>query len=98
MLLLEPGELDRFSSVGFFHGNDELILSAQWNEEFESFPGRLASEAHDFNEETPLGLEEWILDSHSVLALGDGDGLNFATLDGGLADRLRARFKLARDR
>src|SRR5881628_3388287 len=28
VLLLEPGELDRFSAVGLFAGNDELLLCA----------------------------------------------------------------------
>ena len=96
VLLLQPGELDRFSAVGFFNGLDELLLCAKWNDEFESFPGRLTSDVHKFEEGTPLGLEEWILDSGCVLALGDGNGLNFATLDRELAERLRARFKPAR--
>ncbi len=96
VLLLQPGELDRFSSVGFFNGLDELLLCVEWNDEFESFPGRLTSGVHKFEEGTPLGLEEWMLDSGCVLALGDGNGLNFATLDRELADRLRTRFKPAR--
>ena len=93
VLLLEPGELDRFSSVGLFRGTDELILCAKWNDEFESFPGRITSDIQDFNESTPLGLEEWMLDTGCLLVLGDGDGLNFATLDPELCERLRARFK-----
>jgi hypothetical protein len=96
VLLLQPGELDRFCSVGFFNGLDELLLCAEWNDEFESFPGRLTSDVHKFEEGTPLGLEEWMLDAGCVLALGDGNGVNFATLDRELADRLRARFKPAR--
>lgn len=98
VLLLKPGELDRFSSVGMFGGLDELYLMAEWNDEFEGFPGRITSDLHDFNEGTPLGLEEWIIDSSCLLALGDGQGLNFACLDPGLAGRLRARFKPARVR
>lgn len=94
-LLLEPGELDRFASVGFLGGNDELLLCATWDDEFESFPGRVSSDGADFNEGTPLGLEEWMIDAGCLLVLGDGAGLNFATLDGGLADRLRARFPAA---
>jgi len=86
-LLLEPGEMDRFASVGLLSGNDE----------FEPFPGRVGTEALDFNEGTPLGLEEWMLDSGCLLVLGDGAGLNFATLDGALAERLRARFPAATD-
>ena len=93
VLLLTPGELDRLGSIGFFTGNDELLLVAEWNEEFESFPGRLNTESHNFSEVTPLGLEEWMMDSGCVLALGDGHGLNFATLDPELGARLRARFK-----
>ena len=96
-LLLEPGELDRFASIGLLNGNDDLLLCSEWRDEFESFPGRLGSDAHDFNEGTPLGLEEWMVDSGCLLALGDGAGLNFATLDATLADRLRARFKPATD-
>jgi hypothetical protein len=45
---------------------------------------------------TPIGLEEWMIDSDCLLAVGDGNGLNFATLDKTLAERLRTRFKPAR--
>ena len=93
VLLLAPGELDQFGSVGLFTGNDELLLVAEWNDEFESFPGRLTTESHNFNETSPLGLEEWMMDAGCLLALGDGHGLNFATLDAELGARLRARFK-----
>jgi hypothetical protein len=96
VLLLEPGELDRFSAVGLFRGMDELFLCAAWNDEFEGFPGRITSDQHDFNEGTALGLEEWMLDSGCLLALGDGDGLNYATLDHDLDRRLKARFKVAK--
>ena len=96
VLLLLPGELDRFSSVGLLRGMDELLLCARWDDELESFPGRITSDHADFNESTPLGLEEWMLDAGCLLALGDGNGLNFATLDRELAERLRARFKPAR--
>ena len=48
-ILLAPGELDHFSSVGLFEGNDELYLCAEWNDEFEPFPGRITSEVQDFN-------------------------------------------------
>jgi hypothetical protein len=98
VLFVKPGELDRFSSVGMFRGLDEVLLMAEWNEELESFPGRITSDLHDFNEGTPLGLEEWMIDAGCMLALGDGQGLNFATLDPELAARLRKRFKLARAR
>lgn len=97
VLLVEPGELDHFASGGILNGNDELLLCLEWNDEFESFPGRIGSEAVDFNEGTPLGLEEWMLDSGCILVLGDGAGLNFATLDATLAERLRARFPAATD-
>jgi len=97
VLLLEPGELDRFVSLGFLNGNDDLLLCSEWDDEFESFPGRLGGEGADFNESTPLGLEEWMIDSGCLLALGDGAGLNYATLDQALADRLRGRFPAPRD-
>ena len=96
-LLLEPGEMDRFASVGLLSGNDELLLCTEWQDEFEAFPGRVGGEGADFNEGTPLGLEEWMIDSGCLLVLGDGAGVNFATLDGGLAERLRARFPTATD-
>lgn len=96
-LLLEPGELDRFASVGLLSGNDELLLCTEWHDEFEAFPGRVGGEAADFNEGTPLGLEEWMIDSGCLLVLGDGAGLNFATLDDALAERLLARFPNATD-
>ena len=95
-LLLEPGELDRFSSVGLFHGVDELFLCAEWDEELEPFPGRVSSDLHDFNEGTPLGLEEWVADAGCLLVLGDGDGLNFATPSPELAERLRSLYRVAK--
>ena len=96
VLLLEPGELDRFSSVGLFQGASELFLCAEWNDEFEPFPGRVSSDLHDFNEGTPLGLEEWATHSGCLLAIGDGDGLNFATSIADLAERLTTQFRAAR--
>jgi hypothetical protein len=95
VLLLEPGELDRLSSVGLFEGASELFLCAEWNDEFESFPGRISSDLHDFDEGTPLGLEEWIVDSGCLLGLGDGRGLNFVTPSADLAERLRTQFRVA---
>lgn len=95
VFLLEPGELERMSSCGFFHGVDELLLCREWDDEFETFPGRISSDLHDFGETTPLGLEEWMLDTGCILALGDGDGLNFATPDADLARTLAGRFKPA---
>jgi hypothetical protein len=34
-----------------------------------------------------------MMDSGCIIALGDGHGLNFATLDAELGARMRARFK-----
>jgi len=96
VLLLVPGELDRLSGAGFFHGLDELLLCAEWNDEFETFPGRITGDVHDFNLESPLGLEEWMIDAGCLLALGDGNGLNFAALDAELAARLNQRFRPSR--
>jgi hypothetical protein len=96
VLLLEPGELDQFASVGMFSGSDELLLCTDWNDEFEAFPGRITSDVQNFEEGTPLGLEEWMIDAGCLLAMGDGAGLNYAALDGGLADRLSARFRSVR--
>jgi len=96
MLLLEPGELERFSSVGLFEGASELFLCVEWNDELEPFPGRISSDLHDFNEGTPLGLEEWMADAGCVLALGDGPGLNFATPSADLAERMQSLFRAAR--
>ena len=92
VILLLPGELDRMSSVGLLGGHDELYLCAEWNDEFEPFPGRITSDLVDFEETTPLGLEEWVVDTGCLLAVGDGAGLNFATLETALAERLRRRF------
>lgn len=93
VLLLPPGELDQLASVGFFRGFDELYLCSEWNEEFEGFPGRITSDLTDFSDMTPLGLDEWMLQTGCLLALGDGAGLNFATPEVELAEKLRARFK-----
>ena len=92
VILLPPGELDRMCSVGLLGGQDELYLCAEWNDEFEAFPGRITSDLVDFEEMTPLGLEEWLIDTGCMLAVGDGAGLNFATLESGLAEKLRRRF------
>jgi hypothetical protein len=97
VLLLAPGELDRLSSV-LLGGQDELYLVAEWNDEFEVFPGRISTDLVDFEETTPLGLEEWMVDSGCLLALGEGQGLNFATLDSQLAENLRARFPTTKAR
>jgi hypothetical protein len=96
VLLLESGDLDLLSTGGFIHGMDELYLCAKWNDEFEPFPGRITSDMTDFAESTPIGLEEWFQISDCLLAVGDGSGLNFATLDAELAERLRARFRPAK--
>jgi hypothetical protein len=96
VILLEPGELDQSSSIGMLGGAEELFLCSEWNEEFEPFPGRVGGDGPNFDEVTPLGLEEWMVDAHCLLALGDGRALNYATLDADLAKRLEARFPRAR--
>jgi hypothetical protein len=90
VLLLKPVDLERALAAGALSGSDELYLVEEWNEEFEPFPGRVAGE--DFSKGTPLGLEEWMLDARCLLALGDGDGVNFATPNAELEERLRERF------
>lgn len=92
VVLLAPGELDKMCSVGLLGGHDELYLCSEWNDEFEAFPGRITSDLVDFEEMTPLGLEEWMIDSGCMLAVGDGAGLNFAALEPELVERLRSRF------
>ena len=96
VLLFPPGELDQCATVGLFRGFDEIYLCAEWNEEFESFPTRITSDLCDFSNATPLGLEDWMLEAGCLLALGDGAGLNFATPDHEIAERLTARFRSAR--
>jgi hypothetical protein len=92
VLLLTPGDLDRYASLGLGN-NSELYLCPEWNGKFEPFPGRITPDLADFNETVPLGLEEWVVDSGCLVALGDGaEGLNFGTLDAELAERLRERF------
>lgn len=96
VLLLESGDLELLSTAGFFRGMDELYLCSEWNDEFEPFPGRITSDVQDFTDSGPLGMEEWLIDSGCLIAVADGDGLNFATLDAELAQRLCARFKPVR--
>ena len=96
VLLLAPGELDQCSSIGLLGGAEEIFLCSEWNDELEAFPGRITTDTVDFSETSPLGLEEWMIDAHCLLAIGDGRALNFATLDRELAARLRKRFKPAR--
>jgi hypothetical protein len=91
VLLLTPGDLERLAAVGILTGSDELYLCAEWNDEFEAFPGRIG-EGQDFTDGTPLGLDEWMLDAGCILALGDAAGVNYATTDPQLDARLRARF------
>lgn len=95
-LLLDPGELEHCASVGLFGGSDELYIGAEWNDEFEAFPGRVGSEAVDFREGTPLGLEEWMLDVQCVVVLGDGTALNYATTSAEVNEKLLGRYKPAR--
>ena len=95
-LLLDPAEIERFSAVGLFGGSDELLLSTQWNDEFEPFPSRITADFVDFREGVPLGLEEWMAETYSVLVLGDGGGLNYATSIPAVHERLQARFRAAR--
>lgn len=95
-LLLDPGEVERFATVGLLGGGDELYLAREWNDEFEPFPGHVTADAADFREGTPLGLEEWMFDTGCVLAMGDGGALNYATTSKELHERLSARFKPAK--
>ena len=95
-LLFEPGDMDRLATSGMLSGADELFLMPEWNDEFETFPGRVTPDVHDFNHGSPLGLEEWMVDSGCILVMGDGVGLNYATLSQDLHDKLRAQFKPAK--
>lgn len=95
-LLVEPGEMDRFSGAGLLSGGDEVFFSTVWNDEFEPFPARVSGELMDFREGLPLGLEDWMLEAHCVLVVGDGGGLNYATPSRELHERLSGRFKPAR--
>jgi hypothetical protein len=94
-LLLDPGELERFSTVGLFTGGDEVFLALEWNDEFEPFPGRVSADSADFRDGTPLGLEEWMVHAGCVLVLGDGASLNYVTVSRELHERLSSRFKPA---
>lgn len=94
-LLLDPGEMERFSSVGLLRGGDEVFFVREWTDEFEPFPGRVSSEYADFGEATPLGLEEWMTHAGCVLAIGDGAGLNYATTNLDLHERLSGSFRRA---
>lgn len=95
-LLMDPHELERCSTAGFLSGGDEVFLSTEWNEELEPYPSRISADHSDFREGLPLGLADWMSETHCVLALGDGGGLNYATTSEELHERLQARFKPAR--
>ncbi len=95
-LLMEPGEMERFSSAGLLSGHDEVFFSLEWNDEFEPYPTRVAADTVDFREVLPLGLEDWMLETGCVLAVGDGGGLNYATPSLDLHERLSKRFPPAR--
>ena len=95
-LLLDPGELERSCDVGILSGGDEVYLAAEWNDEFEPFPGRVSADSANFRDGTPLGLEEWMHDTGCFLVLGDGGALNYATSLATLHERLQARFPPAK--
>lgn len=95
-LLMDPHELERCSTAGFLSGGDEVFLSTEWNDELEPYPSRISADHSDFREGLPLGLADWMSETHCVLALGDGGGLNYATTSEELHERLQARFKPAR--
>jgi hypothetical protein len=94
-LLLDPAELERFAAVGMLSGGDEVYFSREWNDEFESFPGRISPDLVDFGEGTPLGLEDWMTDIGCVLVLGDGAGVNYATTSPEVHERLSSRWPSA---
>jgi len=95
-LLVDPGEMERFSSAGLLTGADEVYFSTEWNDEFEPYPSRVSADLADFREALPLGLEDWMLESQCVLVVGDGAGLNYATTSSELHERLQQRFPPAR--
>ncbi len=95
-LLVEPGEIERFSSAGLFGGGDEVFLTAEWNDEFEPYPSRVSADMTDFRDSLPLGLADWMHENGCVLVLGDGGALNYATTIEAVHERLQARFKPAR--
>ena len=95
-LLVEPGEMEIFSSAGLLSGGDEVFFAIEWNDEFEPYPSRVTADSVDFREGLPLGLEDWMLECGCVLAVGDGGGLNYATTSRELHERLSQRFRPAR--
>ena len=95
-LLVDPGEMERFSLAGLLGGGDEVYFAIEWNDEFEPYPARVTAELVDFREGLPLGLEDWMLECGCVLALGDGAALNYATTSQELHEQLSKRFKPAR--
>jgi hypothetical protein len=95
-LLLDPHEMERLSSVGLLSGSDEVYFAAEWADEFEPFPGRISSDAADFRDAMPLGLEDWMVDTGCVLVLGDGGELNYATTVREVHEKLMARYRPAR--
>ena len=95
-LLVDPHELERCATAGFLSGGDEVFLSTEWNDEFEPYPSRVSADHSDFRDGLPLGLADWMSETHCVLAVGDGGSLNYATSSLELHERLQARFKPAR--
>jgi len=73
-----------------------VYFAVEWNDEFEPYPSRVAAELVDFREGLPLGLEDWMLESGVLLALGDGAALNYATTSQELHEKLSKRFRPAR--
>jgi len=66
------------------------------DDELEPFPGRVSSDMHDFNEGTPLGLENgWRI--RGACWCSGTVAAQLATLDAALAARLRAQFRAAKE-
>ncbi len=91
-VLVDMSTMDRLihdPSHEWFAGFDEVWICSSTPQHGKPHDLRLTSDNHLQSE--PTGLRPWMRESACVLALGDGDGLNFATFDADLADLLGRR-------
>jgi len=78
------------SAQDIFSGFDECWFFSVDNLEQAIFPYPVTTDAVEFVENLPPLLEAWMISTRCHTLLADGCGLNYATLDEGIAHRLVA--------
>jgi hypothetical protein len=87
-LLIDISGLRLLLDEEFFTGFDELALCSEMPQSGKPRKYRVTSDRS--LESVPSDLAEWMRDNNAIAVLGDGVGLNFATLDARVAATLSA--------